>query len=65
MKKTGEFTATLNVKKLGNQKTNPDYDLRQNQETCKIELKPVDQEEWAEGGELKPYGEPFHGYDAF
>lgn len=66
---TSDYTATLNVKKLANEKTNPDYDLRLNQEDCTtIELKKHDYEgtvyNWEKGGVLAPYGAPFVGYDA-
>lgn len=50
----------------GNAKTNPDYELRLNQEDCTtVELKQTTADSWTKGGMLKPYGPPFEGYDAF
>lgn len=67
---TGTYTGTMNIKKIGNSKTNPDYELRLNQDDCTtIELKQADNEEetfpWLMGGTLSPYGAPFTGYDAY
>lgn len=65
MQSTGKYTATLNVKLPGNAKTDPDYDLRLNQEDCTtVELKMVTAKEWPVGGELKPFMHSFPGYDA-
>jgi len=61
-----KYEATLTIKMVGNAKTEPNYNIRLNQDDCTtIELKAFDAEDYLPGGELAPYGAPFTKDSAF
>jgi len=62
----GSTTAgTLNVKMPGNNKLEPNYNIKVNHEDCSIDIKSINEDKYTEGRKLQPYGAPFNAYDAF